>query len=63
MVRSGVADGSFTTKEPREAARAIITLCTFLVEPFPEMKRSMKQVIKLYQGFARALVSPDQIVR
>lgn len=41
--------------EPREAARAIVTLSTSLVEPFGEMGRTMEQVIELYQGFARAL--------
>ena len=41
--------------EPREAARAIITLSTSLVEPFVEIGRPMDQVIELYQGFARAL--------
>ena len=43
------------TSEPREAARAIVTLATSLVEPVPEIGRSMDEVIDLYQGFARAL--------
>jgi AcrR family transcriptional regulator len=51
----GVAEGRFTTTDTRETARAIILLSTSLVEPFPEMKRSMADVITLYQGFARAL--------
>ena len=42
-------------QEPREAARAIVTLATSLVEPYGEMGRSMDEVITLYQGFARAL--------
>ena len=55
VVESGVEHGDFTTDEPREAARAIITLCSSLVEPYAEMHRSMADVIALHQGFARAL--------
>jgi AcrR family transcriptional regulator len=50
----GIARG-MGTPEPREAARAIITLATSLVEPYPEIGRSLDDVIALYQGFARAL--------
>ena len=55
VIEAGVASGDFTTDEPREAAQAIITLSTSLVEPYGEMKRSMHDVIALYQGFARAI--------
>lgn len=55
VVASGVTSGEFTVDEPREAARAIITLATTLVEPYPEMQRSMTEVIALYQRFARAI--------
>ena len=55
IIEQGVATGAFTTGEPLEAARAIITLSTSLVEPYGEMKRSMHDVIALYQGFARAI--------
>jgi AcrR family transcriptional regulator len=55
VIEAGVEAGEFATEEPREAARAIITLSTSLVEPFGEMKRSMHDVIELYQGFARAI--------
>lgn len=57
VLDDGVESGDFTTAEPRETARAIITLCSSLVEPYPEMKRSMADVITLYQGFARALAN------
>ena len=43
--------------EPREAARAITTLATSLVEPLPDIGRPLEQVIALYQGFARALAT------
>lgn len=55
VVAEGVASGDFTVDEPREAARAIITLATTLVEPFAEMGRTMAEVIVLYQRFARAI--------
>ena len=55
VIVNGVESGDFSTNEPRETARAIITLCTSVVEPFSEMDRSMDDVIKLYRRFARAL--------
>jgi AcrR family transcriptional regulator len=57
VIVAGVASGEFATDEPREAARAIITLTTTLVEPFGEMGRSMPDVIVLYQRFARAIAA------
>ena len=57
VVAAGVQTGEFTTEEPREAARAIITLATSLVEPYVEMDRTMPQVIALYQGFARGIAT------
>ena len=55
VVAAGVATGDFAVDEPREAARAIITLATTLVEPFDEIGRPLPAVIALYQRFARAL--------
>jgi AcrR family transcriptional regulator len=43
--------------EPREAARAIVTLTTSIAEPFAEMGRPLDEVIALYQGFARAIAT------
>ena len=57
VIDGGLRSGDFTCDEPRETARAIITLCSSLVEPFAEMARTMPQVIELYQGFARRLVA------
>lgn len=57
VVVAGVAAGVFTTGTPHETARAIVALCSSLVEPFPHMERSMAEVITLYQGFARSLVA------
>lgn len=55
VVTDGVACGDFTTTEPREAARAVITLSTSLVEHYADMDRSMHEVIELYQRFARGV--------
>lgn len=54
-VAAGVATGELAASEPREAARAIVTLATTIVEPYREMARPMPQVIALYQRFARGI--------
>jgi AcrR family transcriptional regulator len=59
IVDDGVAAGDFVVSDGFETARAICTLCASLVEPFPQMGRSMDAVIELYQGYARALVRQD----
>ena len=55
VLRDGVADGTFTVDDTREAARAIVTLSTTLVEPYREMGKSLPEVITLYQRFARSV--------
>jgi AcrR family transcriptional regulator len=57
VVAEGVASGVFRADDPRETARAIITLSTTLVEPYPAMRRTMPEVIALYQRFGRALAT------
>ncbi|HET9610991.1 MAG TPA: TetR/AcrR family transcriptional regulator [Acidimicrobiales bacterium] len=54
-VADGVAAGEMAAAEPREAARAIVTLATTIVEPYREMRRPMPEVIALYQRFARGI--------
>lgn len=61
VVDGGRRAGDFTCEEPLETARAVVTLCTSLVEPFAEMERTMSEVIELYQGFARRLVVPASL--
>lgn len=55
VLRAGVADGSFTTADPREVARAVLTLCTTIVEPHAAMHRPLAAAIALHQRFAAAL--------
>jgi AcrR family transcriptional regulator len=55
VVRDGVATGDFGTDEPRETARAIVTLATSLVGVHTEMHRSLDDVTALYQRFAVTL--------
>ncbi len=55
-IERGVADGAFTTATPHEAGRAVFLLCSAIVEPYPDMGRTMTEVIALYQGFARGIV-------
>lgn len=63
VVRAGVEAGEFEVADPREVARAITTLCSSLVEPFPAMNRSLDEVIELYQGFARSLVCSGAVAK
>ncbi len=56
VVRDGVAERRFQTDEPREAARAIVTLAQSTVGVEREINRSLEDIIELYQGFAVALV-------
>jgi len=56
VVREGVATRRFTTAEPREAARAIVTLAQSAVGVEGEINRSLDDIVQLYQGFAVALV-------
>ena len=55
VLRAGGSDGTFTTPEPREVARAVLTLCTTIVEPYAAMNRSLDHAIALYQRFAATL--------
>ena len=54
LVESVVAEIG-RSSDPRESARAIITLSSSLVEPYAEMGRSLDEVTALYQRYARAL--------
>lgn len=56
VVRDGVAKKKFKTDEPREAARAIVTLAQSTVGVAHEIDRSLDDIIELYAGFAVALV-------
>jgi AcrR family transcriptional regulator len=55
VIEAGVQSGEFGASDPKEAARAVLTLASSLVAPFDEMNRSMTEVIALYQGFARSI--------
>ena len=55
IIAKGVAAGDFSAEHPREAARAVTILSSSLVEPFPDMNLTMREIIALYQGYARAI--------
>jgi AcrR family transcriptional regulator len=55
ILNDGVDAGAFTVTAPREAAHAIVTLCTSLVDSFARTQRPMAELITIYQGFARAI--------
>jgi AcrR family transcriptional regulator len=55
VVHDGMAAGDFATTEPRDVARAVLTLCISVVDPFPAVDRSMARVVEQHQRFAAAL--------
>lgn len=55
VLRDGVGAGAFTTPHPAEVARAVLTLCTTVVEPYAAMGCSLDEAVALYQGFAASL--------
>jgi AcrR family transcriptional regulator len=57
VIASGVATGDFSTDDPRAVARAVMTLCMSVVDPFPAIDMPMAGVIELHQRFAAALAS------
>lgn len=58
-IAAGLADGTFTTPHPRDAGRAIATMCTSLAQWFRlEGPRTPEQVAVEYARFALALLEP-----
>ena len=55
VVADGVRTGEFSTNDPAEVARAVLTLCISVVDPFAESTRPMDEMIELHQRFAAAL--------
>jgi AcrR family transcriptional regulator len=55
VIADGVAAGTFTTSDPGAAARAVVTLCIAVVDPFPALRGSLDEVIAQHQRFATAL--------
>lgn len=60
VVGEGVAQGAFTTALPREAARAIVVMCTGVASWFsPRGKLSRDQVVQRYQRLALDMVGAE----
>ena len=57
VLEEGVAAGEFSTAEPREVARAVLTLCVSVAAPFPEPQPALAKVIDLHQRLAAALAN------
>lgn len=57
IISEGVETGDFESSDPAEAARAVLTLASSLVESFGEIGRPMLEVIELYQRFARGIAN------
>ena len=60
VVEEGVALGAFTTTLPREAARAIVVMCTGVASWFsPRGKLSRDQIVRRYQRLALDMVGAE----
>jgi AcrR family transcriptional regulator len=60
VVEEGVAQGAFTTTLPREAARAIVVMCTGVASWFsPGGKLSRDQIVRRYQRLALDMVGAE----
>jgi AcrR family transcriptional regulator len=59
VVAAGAEAGVFRTTTPHEVARAVLTLCIGVVDPFPSIDRSLPKVIAQHQRFAAALAEAD----
>jgi AcrR family transcriptional regulator len=57
VVADGVEEGEFRTTDAGAVARAVVTLCIAVVDPFPEIGASLEDVIELHQRFAAALAN------
>jgi len=61
VVEEGVAQGAFTTTLPREAARAIVVMCTGVASWFsPRGKLSRDQIVQRYQRLALDMVGAER---
>ena len=56
IVAEGVAEGSFEVDDPREAARAIVTLSSSLVAVFSETDEDLDAVITRYRRYCLRIV-------
>ena len=59
VIVAGVAQGAFSTTDPRPVASAVLTLCISVVDPLPEMGASLDDVIELHQRLAAALCNTE----
>jgi AcrR family transcriptional regulator len=60
VVAGGVESGEFATTDAAAVARAVLTLCISVVDPFPELSdASLAEVIELHQRFAAALADTE----
>lgn len=59
VILDGVAQGVFSTTDPRPVASAVLTLCISVVDPLPEMGASLDDVIELHQRLAAALCNTE----
>lgn len=55
VIRNGADAGTFATTEPGASARAILTLCVSVVDPFSDVRGSVARTIDVHQRLAAAI--------
>jgi AcrR family transcriptional regulator len=55
IVAEGTAAGTFTSADPATSARAILTLCVSVVDPFSESRASLAETTRDHQRLSAAL--------
>jgi AcrR family transcriptional regulator len=55
VIRGGAEAGVFRTEEPGASARAILTLCVSVVDPFSDVRGSVARTIEVHQRLAVAI--------
>jgi AcrR family transcriptional regulator len=59
-IEDGVAQGVFTTPTPRDAARAITTMCIAVIQWYrPNGSKSPEEIAAIYAAFAERIVGID----
>jgi hypothetical protein len=57
IVADGTKAGTLASTDPSASARAILTLCVSVVDPFSETRQSLAESIAVHQRLSAALAS------
>ena len=60
VLEQGMEAGELTTTEPRDVARAVLTLCISVADPLGEAPASLSRTIELHQRLAATLAGAEE---